>query len=367
MKKRKVAIVHYWLNGMRGGEKVIENLIDLFPQADIYTHVYVPEKCSEKINKQKVSTTFISKLPKPEKYYQIYLPLMPMALESIDLTEYDIIISSESGPAKGVILKPEAIHICYCHSPMRYLYDMQHTYFKGAGKIKKILMGLIFHYIRIWDSTSANRVDKFIANSTYVQKRIKRTYGKESYVIHPPVDINKFRLSKKEGTSYLMFGQLVEYKNPMLAVDAFIKNGKDLVIVGEGELLEDIKKITYGHDNIKVLGRCTDEKIEEIFENTKALIFPGVEDFGIVPLEAMASGKPVIAYKKGGALDTVIDKETGILFEKDTVEDLNDAIERFEGMKFCKEKLRLHAEKFSEDNFKENVKNYIKRCIIDEY
>jgi glycosyltransferase involved in cell wall biosynthesis len=356
----KIAIVHYWLVNMRGGEKVIEALCELFPQADIYTHVYCPENISGIIKKHKIFTTFIQKLPFACKIYQTYLPLMPLALEQLDLQSYDLVISSESGPAKGVITRPDALHICYCHSPMRYLWDMYPSYFQNAGRFTKIIMLALIPFLRIWDYSSAARVDYFVANSHFVARRIKKYYRREAEVIHPPLSTGDFSVSEIRDDYYLMVGQLVAYKRADVAVEAFNRCGKRLVIIGEGPQQAALKKAA--NANINFMGRQPFEVIKEHYSRCRALIFPGIEDFGIVPLEAMASGRPVIAFKKGGATESVIENKTGIFFDMQTPESLLDAVERFENIehKFDPDIIRNHARKFDKAIYKDKFALFIR-------
>ncbi|PWI34551.1 glycosyl transferase [Vibrio albus] len=359
----RVAIIHYWLVNVRGGEKVIESLCELFPQADIFTHVYNPDNFKNSIISQhNVQTSFISGLPKAKTKYQSYLPLMPMALEELDLSGYDLVISSESGPAKGVIVPPGVPHICYCHSPMRYAWDMYHDYKQNAGWLKRKLMTPLMHYIRRWDQLSAQQVTHYIANSSFVAKRISSYYGKQAEVIHPPVSVDDFEVSENTDEYYLMLGQLVAYKKADLAVRAFNESGKKLIIVGEGEQLDELRK--QANSNIQLLGRQPFSEIKRYLSNCKALIFPGVEDFGIVPVEAMACGKPVIAYAKGGALETVVDGKTGLYFHEQTEKALNEAIEKLEDeVEFTSREIRNHAESFSKEIFKQNIQSAIKNFI----
>lgn len=359
MLKKKVAIVHYWLVTWRGGEKVLEQLLKLYPDADIVTHVSEKKIIDKYLPYNKIIHTFISKLPFSQKHYQKYLPLMPYALEQIDLSDYDLIISSESGPAKNVVTSPDALHISYCHSPMRYVWDMYHLYMKESGFITRILMKPFIHYLKIVDRLSADRVDYFIANSNFISRRIKKSYRRDSTVIFPPVAIQNFEISLVKEDYYLLLGQLVSYKRADLVIDAFIENGRKLIVIGEGELEKELKlKAT---SNITFLGRQSFEALKKNLSHAKALIFPGIEDFGIVPLEAMASGTPVIAYKKGGVLDTIVDKETGLFFDEQTVTSLNEKINFFESgeVKFEPHKLRAHANKFSEESFRQNISNFI--------
>ncbi|MEH6676982.1 glycosyltransferase, partial [Phenylobacterium sp.] len=299
----KVAIIHYWLVGMRGGEKVLEALCELFPDAHIYTHVYDRNAVSSTIAAMDVRTTFISRLPRAARRYKTYLPLMPLALEQLDLNGYDLIISSESGPAKGVVPPPNAKHICYCHSPMRYIWDHYHIYRNSAGRIARFTMPLLTHYLRIWDTTSSARVDKFIANSRHVAARIDKYYRRDADVIPPPVDVENFTSSPSTGDYYLWVGEITQYKRPDIAVEAFRKLGRRLVIIGDGE---ERKKLEAGAPaNIEFRGRTSTEELRQTLQECRALIFPGEEDFGIVPVEAMAAGRPVIAFGSGGALDSV--------------------------------------------------------------
>lgn len=362
----KVAIVHYWLVGMRGGEKVLEAICELFPQADIFTHVCDSETISPAIQKHKITTTFIQKLPKAAKKYQSYLPLMPIALEQLDLRGYDLVISSESGPAKGVIVSPGTPHICYCHTPMRYVWDMYHDYLENAGFVTRLLMPPLIHYLRMWDLASASRVDHFVANSAFVAKRIEKHYRRNAVVINPPVSAGDFFVSEQIDNFYLMVGQLVRYKRADLAVEAFNQSGKRLIIIGDGEQLEDLKLMAAR--NVTVMGRQPFSVIREHYSKCKALIFPGVEDFGIVPLEAMASGRPVIAYRKGGALETVLENVTGLFFDQQTPEALNDTVAAFESMHetFAAHVIRSHALSFDKEAFKRKFMDYVDSVMKGE-
>lgn len=363
-----MAIIHYWLINLRGGEKVIEALCELYPNADIFTHVYEPHSFQNSIISQHtIYQSFISKLPNAKKWYQSYLPLMPIALEQFDLSDYDLVISSESGPAKGVIPAPGKPHICYCHSPMRYAWDMYHNYKNRAGWMKRKLMVPLLHYIRRWDQLSAMSVSHFIANSHFVAGRIHSFYHRNADVIHPPVDFEAFDISDKPvGDFYLLLGQLVSYKKADLAIKAFNKSGRKLKVVGEGEQFEYLKKIACS--NVELLGRQSFSNIKLLLADCRALIFPGVEDFGIVPLEAMASGRPVIAFRKGGALETVKEELSGLFFDEQTVESLNMKVDEFEDTieQFDKKAIREYASAFSKDNFKQRFNDYVAQ-IINSY
>jgi len=356
----KVAIIHYWLVGMRGGEQVLEALLDLYPEADIFTHVYVPEAVSDKIRSHLVCTTFINKLPQSAKLYQSYLPLMPLALESLDLTGYDLVISSESGPAKGVLAPPTALHVCYCHTPMRYIWDFYHRYRRQAGFWTRTLMPPLCHYLRLWDVTTAARVDAFAANSVNVARRIDRFYGRRDVTVIPaPIHAAAFDPTCERGNRYLVVGELVAYKQPELAVEACLLMNRPLTVIGGGPLLDRLRALARGHD-IEVLGRQETAVVREHLSRCRALLFPGEEDFGLVPLEAMASGAPVIALARGGALETVIDGETGILYSGETAQDLARAMERFEQISsFPPSRLSQRAAQFDIAIFRRQFLDFI--------
>jgi glycosyltransferase involved in cell wall biosynthesis len=359
----KVALIHYWLVTYRGGEKVLEEFCHLFPNADIYTHVYCPSALPETITRHQIYTTFIQKLPNATQKYQRYLPLMPLALEQLDLRQYDLVISLESGPAKGIVVTPDTLHICYCQTPMRYVWDMYHNYYQNAGKFTKLLMPLIMHYLRLWDFASAARVDHFLANSQNVARRIQKHYRRSATVIYPPVDTHAFHLSPIQDEFYLIVGQLVPYKRIDLAIAAFNQLRKSLIIIGEGEQWETLQK--QAGSTIQLLGHQSVSVIQDHCARCKAMIFPADEDFGIVPVEAMAAGRPVIAFRKGGALETVIEPITGLFFDEQTPESLMETIVKFESMygQFDAQKIKDHAEKFAKTVFRQKVKEFIDTAL----
>ncbi|MGI3900116.1 MAG: glycosyltransferase [Janthinobacterium lividum] len=359
----KVAIVHYWLVGLRGGEKVVEALCEMYPEADIFTHVYVPEAMSERIKAHRVTTSFISKLPRPAKNYKSYLPLMPMALEQLDLRGYDLVISSESGPAKGIIPPAGAVHVCYCHSPMRYVWNMFHDYRERTGLLKRLLMPPLSHYIRNWDTISANRVHEFVANSHTVAQRLQTYYRRDSTVIHPPVDTASFAPVPRDelGDYYLMVGEQVRYKRPELAVEAFNRSKRNLVVIGGGEMLAELRALA--GPTVSILGPQPFAALQHHYARCLGLIFPGEEDFGIVPVEAMASGRPVIAFGRGGATETVIEGVTGTFFQEQTVEALLDAVARCEAMSFDPVAAVDHAAAFGKDRFKAEMGAFIDAAL----
>jgi glycosyltransferase involved in cell wall biosynthesis len=328
MQFKRVAIIHYWLVGMRGGERVLERLLHLYPGADIFTHVYDPASVSKIIRDRRVQTTFIDRLPGARRHYQKYLPLMPLALEQLDLRGYDLVISSESGPAKGVIAAPDALHICYCHSPMRYLWDHYHEYLETAGSVSRRVMPVLFSRLRQWDVTSAARVDAIVANSSFIQKRIKRAWGRESQVVHPPVAVDDFAVSSEVGPGFLWVSQLRPYKRAMLAVEAFNQLGLPLTIVGDGPQADELHKAA--KSNIVFKTRLTYAELQAAYATCRALIFTPEEDFGIVPVEANAAGRPVIAFGRGGVTDSIVPGETGIFFSEQTPDALCSAVQNFE-------------------------------------
>ncbi|WP_181705517.1 glycosyltransferase [Chthonobacter rhizosphaerae] len=352
----RVAIIHYWLVGMRGGERVLEALSRLFPTADIYTHVVDRDRISSTLARHEIRTTFIARLPRAARLYKSYLPLMPMALEELDLTGYDLVISSEAGPAKGVIAPPGVPHLCYCHSPMRYLWDHYHAYRGEAGPLARLAAPMLTHRLRQWDVISAARVDRFLANSSHVASRIEKYWRRDATVVHPPVAVNEFAPvpAREIGDHYLCAGELVPYKRVDLAVEAFNRLGRKLVVIGGPDTAVRALKKT-ARDNITFLGRVPFETLKHYMARCRALIFPGEEDFGIVPVEVMASGRPVIAYGRGGAVETVEDGVSGFLFGDQTVESLIAAVERLEGADgrcFDPAALVAHARKFDEAEFR---------------
>jgi glycosyltransferase involved in cell wall biosynthesis len=324
----RVAIIHYWLVNMRGGERVVERLLHLFPHADIFTHVYDPEKMSEIIRSRPVRTTFISRLPGAKRHYQKYLPFMPLALEELDLRGYDLVLSSESGPAKGVIAAPDALHLSYVHSPMRYLWDHYHDYRETAGTLTRKLMPLLFHRLRTWDTVSAARVDRLVANSSFIRRRIARTWGRDATVVHPPVATHLFGPSANVEPHYLWIGQMTPYKRADLAVEAFNQLGLPLLMVGDGEMAGELRR--RAGPNIRFIERLDLRGLQNAYATSRALVFTAEEDFGIVPVEAMASGRPVIAFGKGGALDSVVPQVSGVFFNQQTPESLIQGVEAFE-------------------------------------
>jgi glycosyltransferase involved in cell wall biosynthesis len=326
----RVALIHYWLVNQRGGEAVLKALCKLLPQADIFTLFHDPDKADPAFRSHKVTASFLNPL---RRYYQSLLPLMPMALESFDLSGYDLVISSESGPAKGVLVPSDARHICYCHTPMRYLWELYPDYLNRwtHSRIKRALMIPFSHHLRTWDYASAARVDEFIANSENVKRRIRRCYRREAEVIHPPVAVETF-FWNEPADYYLIVSELAAYKRLDVAVKAFSASGRRLKIVGTGPLYKELRRMAAA--NVEFCGRVSGDELRALYASCRALLLPGEEDFGITPVEAMASGKPIIAWGRGGVLETAeMAGESGaFLYPSPTTESLDVAIERFERM-----------------------------------
>ena len=334
----KTALLHYWLTNVRGGEKVLAARGEMFPTADVFTHAYRPECMGQMLSKHKITESFIAKLPFGRRHPQAYLPLMPAASRALDLSGYDLVISSESGPIKGIRKPPGARHVCYCHTPMRYIWDMYDDYHKMAGLGGKLAMTLFKRHMRKEDLKSVESVDEFVANSKFVAERIKRIYGREAKVVHPPVDVDFFSMPHlpKKGGYYLFVGESVKYKRFDLAQAACRKMGRKLVSVGG--------KHPISNNDLRAL-----------YAGADALLYPGLEDFGIVPVEAQASGTPVIAFGAGGALETVVEGRTGVFFGKQTVDALCEAVEVFEGRDWSHDECRENSLRFSGEAFRRGM------------
>lgn len=356
----KVAIVHYWIVGDAGGEKVIKEIHKLFPQADIHVLVHDPKFSSRMFPGTMIRASFLQKLPKSWKYYNALLPLMPWAIESLNVSDYDLVISSESGPAKGVLPGLDAVHVCYCHTPMRYIWDQFHEYRANAGLVTRLMMSLFGPPLRAWDSMTADRVDAFAANSRHIAKRIRKYYRRTSTVIAPPVDLDTFRPSTRRGDFYLIGGRHVRYKRLDLAIEMANRTGRRLVVTGEGPETEALKRMA--GSTVEFRGRCPVEELQTLYAECRAFLMPGEEDFGITPVEAMASGRPVIALGRGGALDTVVDGETGVLFRDQTIEGLIGATEAFEQREAMFDPLRIRAwaERFSAERFRSEFLSFVR-------
>ncbi len=302
---------------MSGGEKVCEALCEILDSPDLFTILADPDVLSAGLRKSSLATSFVQKIPGALKRHRYYAWMFPLAVELFDLNDYDLVISSDSNTVKGVITRPETCHICYCHSPMRYAWSMFQEHLNGAGPARRALISLVMHYLRLWDYSAAARVDFFAANSRAVRDRIRAYYRRDAKVIHPPCNVDAFQVSSQSQDYYLCVGRLVDYKNVALAVRAFSENGMRLVVAGDGPQMKYLKSIA--KKNIEMVGWASGEELGTLYAGCKALIFPGEEDFGIVPVEAQACGKPVIAYGRGGALDTVVPgKDRSLLQRSDT-------------------------------------------------
>jgi len=352
----RAAIVHYWLVNMRGGEKVVEALCRLLPDADLFTLFYDPRRVSETIRSHRVRASFLQPW---RRHYRALLPCMPMALESFDLRGYDLIVSSESGPAKGVIAPSQARHVCYCHTPMRYLWDLYPAYRDEFTRspFKRTLMAPVANYLRLWDYASAARVDDFVANSETVRRRIWKTYRRESAVINPPVAVETFYWKPPEDY-YLIVSEFVAYKRLDAAVRVFAKSGRKLRLVGDGPEFKSLRKLAPG--NIEFCGRVPDADLRELYARARAFLVPGEEDFGITAVEALASGKPVIALARGGALESVPTSGPmgGLLYADATDEALEQAIEKWDHCEpqIDPKALQSYATRFSEAEFARKIR-----------
>ncbi len=360
----RIAIVHYWLVKWRGGERVLEALLEVFPQADLFTLVLDRASLPASLRSRKIVTSFLQKIPGAARHYQKFLPLFPMALEQFQLGDYDLVISSESGPAKGVLTSQHTCHICYCHSPMRYLWDMYSHYRLAApgGRIGRAVYSLAAHYVRQWDYAASSRVDYFACSSLNAAARIKKYYRRDARLIYPPVDIRSFSLSPKQDEFYLVVSPLVTYKRVDLAVAACNTLKRRLIIIGQGEQLPALQK--HAGPTITFLGFQPDEVVREYYSRCRALLFPGEEDIGLTPIEAQASGRPVIAYGRGGVLETVQgffagetpnpETATGVFFAPQSVESLIEAIRVFEAVepRFSPEFIHAHVARFDTSRFK---------------
>lgn len=372
----RIAIIHEWFTSYAGSEKVVEQMLKIYPEADVFSVVdFLPETERKFLLGKKVNTSFIQKLPFSHKAFRNYLCLMPLAVEQFDLSKYDIILSSAHAVAKGVITGPNQLHISYVHSPIRYAWDLQHQYLKESGLtrgIKSWIVRYMLHKIRIWDLRTANGVDEFIGNSKYIAKRIWKVYRRTSTVIYPPVNVNKFKLGNKKKNFYVTASRMVPYKKMDLIVESFSKMpDKELIVIGDGPGFKNITK-TASH-NVKLLGYQDFDVLMKYMQEAKAFVFAAEEDFGITPVEAQACGTPVIAYGRGGALETVknIDQEkpTGILFRKQDTESIISAVHEFEQNinlfkpEFCRE----NAELFSEENFRTQFKRFVEKKAKEKF
>lgn len=372
----KIAIIHDWLTTYAGAEKVLEQIINIYPKADLFSVVdFIDNDKRSWLKGKRAKTTFIQKMPFSKYKYRAYLPLMPIAIEQHDLSAYDLIISSSHAVAKGILTGPNQLHICYCHSPIRYAWDLQHQYLNESNMssgIKSLLSRYVLHKMRIWDYRTANGVDFFVSNSKFISRRIKKIYGRNSTVIYPPIDTENYYFEETSDKEfYVTCSRLVQYKKIDLIVDTFTKKfpNKNLLIIGDGPEFKKIK--SKAGSNVKLVGKKSDSYLRRKLSGAKAFIFAAEEDFGIVPLEAQSCGTPVIAYGKGGALETVIglDREdpTGVFFKYQSIESLEDAVLRFEKKShlFKRENCIKNAKSFNSERFRNEFKNYVDSRLLD--
>lgn len=363
----KTAIVHDWLVNYGGAERVVEQMLLLYPDADIYTLVYDEKKMGKIFPKEKVHTSSLQKIPMAEKLYTKFLSLMPKAFEEFDLTGYDLVIASSSCCAKGVITSPTTPFIAYIHSPMRYAWDLYYDYLKNSGRLTKFFMKRWIPDIRKWDYISSQRIETLVANSSYIARRIKKFWNRDAAVVYPPVDTDRLSVSDEAaGDYFVVFSRFVPYKRIDLAISACARLNKKLIVIGSGSQEKELKLLAASCKNtdIKFTGRISDSEVKAYLQKCRALIFCAEEDFGIIPVEAQACGRPIIAFGKGGALETVVNEKTGVFFEEQSVESLVKAIEKFEKLDkentFNPKKIREHAEKFSAENFRKNLSEQIR-------
>ena len=365
MAKPNIALVHEWITNIAGSEKVLLVLKEMFPEAPIYTAVFDKKKAAL-FSKFEIHTSFLQKLPFFKSKRELLIPFTPFAFEQFDLGKYDVVISSTTMAAKGVITKPGTIHISYCHTPPRYLWEPNLDPRASKGWFKNLRQNTI-HKMRIWDRLAADRVDYFLANSRHTAARIKKYYRRDATVIYPPVDISKFTLAAPDQTKdyFLFVSRLVDYKKCDIVIQAFNKLGWPLKVVGYGPDSAKLKKMA--KDNIEFLGGKFGENLSSIYQGAKALVFAAEEDFGIVPVEAMACGKPVICYSRGGQTESVIDGETGLFFTEQSADSIIEILKKFDSSKFDPIKIRQQAEKFSKEKFKENFLKAIKVVVPNHF
>lgn len=354
----KVAIMHDWFSSYAGADRLTDQLHHVFPDAPIYTLIYNEKSMPEWFKTYDIRTSYIQKLPFANKLYKNMLTFMPRIWESIDLSEYDLVISVCSSCSKGVITRPDAVHICICCTPTRYIWDFYHTYLESAGTLKRLLMPGMIHKMRIWDRLAADRVDYFVSISKYIAQRVRKYYRRESDVIYPCVHINDYPIVEEPGDYYLSVGRFVYYKRIDLAIQACNTLKRKLIVIGQGEDYKRLRAIA--GPTIEFKGALSDDEVKQYYSRAKAFLFPGEEDFGITPVEAQSAGCPVLAYGKGGAMETVQDGKTGLFFDEQTPESLTDCIRRFEqgGVSGTRRQIREHSLSFSEERFRNEIQEY---------
>jgi glycosyltransferase involved in cell wall biosynthesis len=365
----RTAIIHEWLVTYAGSERVFEQMLTLYPEADLFSLVeFLTDELKFFIQHRPVKTSFLQHFPFANPHFRQYLPLMPLAVEQFDFSDYDLILSSNHAVTKGILTRADQLHISYVHTPVRYAWDLQQQYLQGAKLqrgIKAGLVSVILHYLRLWDVVSANRVDHFVANSRYVARRIWKTYRREARVIYPPVAVERFDPKSQREEFYFILSRFVPYKRVDLVVKAFAQLGLPLVVIGDGAGRKEVEAIAT--PNIQLLGYQPDEVVIDHMQRCKAFVYAAAEDFGISAVEAQAAGAPVIAYGQGGITETVIPEKTGLFFPEQTVESLMEAVRRFEAgiSLLCPADLREHAEKFSPQRFRQEFAKFVEQKWLD--
>lgn len=354
-----VLLAHDWLTGMRGGEKCLDVMCELFPRAPLYTLLAFPDRVSATIAARDIRTSFLQRFPAVERRYRHYLPFYPAAIRSFRLPPCDLVLSSSHAVAKGIRPPAGALHISYIHTPMRYVWDMYDQYFgpDRTGPVERLFISMVARHLQRWDVRSNSGVHHFIANSEHVRDRVRRHYGRDATVIHPPVDVDRFPLSETDDGYFLVLSALVPYKRVDIAVDAFTRMGLPLRVIGDGPERDALERRAGA--TVRFDGRADDSAVVDAYRGCRALVFPGEEDFGIVPVEAMAAGKPVLAFGKGGATETVVEGRTGLLFGEQTAESLQAAVRRFGDCRFDPRAIRAHAERFRREVYRERMTAFI--------
>lgn len=359
----RIAVVHDYFVQLGGAEKVAEVLYNTLPGADLFATVALSSNLPDSLQHVPVHTSWMQRLPGMRQLYRLYFPLYPFAVSSLNLNHYDLVVSSSSGYVKGVRANPEAVHVCYCHTPMRWVWSFDnYTARESFGTGIRALLHAIISNLRRWDQGASRQPDHFIANSKTVASRIQKAYGRYAEVIEPPVDLDRFRPCDEQEDYYIVLARLIAYKRIDLAVTAMSKLGRRLIVIGEGTAMAQLRSIA--GPTIEFLGRASNQEVERYVARCRALIFPGEEDFGMAPLEVAAAGRPTIAYGKGGATETIIDGETGVFFAEQTADSLIEAVKRFENLEWSSQRIRKHAEQYSVDIFQSRFLSFLKRVGV---
>lgn len=357
----RIAIIHDYLNQYGGAERVLERLHELYPEAPVYTSIYDPQSMPDEYRRWDIRTSFMQRLPGVMRHHQVYLPVYPLAFESFDLKQYDVVLSNSSAWSKGVITPPSTLHLSYCLTPMRWVWNYrEYVQRERLGRVARIALPGIMNWLRLWDRTTADNVDHFATISRAVAARVGKYYRRESVIIYPPVDTGAFQISESQDDYFLVVSRLIPYKRIDIAVEAFNQLGLPLLIIGDGRDRAALE--AKAGSNVHFLGKVPDKEVKRYFSRCRALIFPGEEDFGITPVEAQAAGRPVIAYAGGGALDTVQEGITGRLFSPQTPEALAEAVRSFDQSEFDPLEIRNCAEQFDTAAFKATLSRWVQRC-----